>query len=285
MWTLTPFGFFSAVRKHGDAHLTIRARVATDLDALRSRYLPTLSPTVTGGGTDYPFRATCSPEAWGDALAAMGRDIDYANFKDEVAKRQGTARAKVYGGVWSQLLALESQAASPPAAAVPSAVGAGDSWGGRGPAPSRNALPGPRGGLAVAAGGVVMDAEGRVCMRLVAGRYDGEGWTWAKGRPNPGEALEAAALREVREELGITAQIVSALPGEHAGSTTVTRYWRMRAVAARGDFDRKETEAVEWVTPDEARRRIRTTTRGATKVARDLAVLDAAVADWTKGPR
>jgi 8-oxo-dGTP pyrophosphatase MutT (NUDIX family) len=266
MWTLTPFGFFSAVRKHGDAHLTIRARVAADLDALRARYLPTLSPTIAGGGTDYRFRATCIAEAWGDALAAMGRDIDYANFKDEVAERQGKARATVYGRVWTQLLALEAEG-SP-------AAGTDDSWGGRGPAPSRNALPGG----ATAGGGVVMDEAGRVLMRLVAGGFDGEGWTWAKGRPEPGESLEAAALREVREELGVTAEIVAALPGEHRGRTTVTRYWRMRPVADHGDFDRKETEAVEWVTADEARRRIRTTTRDAVKVARDLAVLEAALA-------
>jgi 8-oxo-dGTP pyrophosphatase MutT (NUDIX family) len=244
MWTLTPLGFFSVVRKPGDACLTIRTRVADDLDALRVRYLPTLSPTVEGAGTDYPFRATCAPEAWGEALGALGRDVDYPNFKDRVAALQGPGRARVYAGVWSQL---------------------------RGLTPGR---------LPSAAGGVVVREDGRVCLRLSAGGHDGEGWTWAKGRPERGEAAEAAALREVREELGITAQILGAVPGAFVGSGTTTRYWLMRPMTEHGDFDRGETEAVGWFTPEEARERIRTSTRVAVKVRRDLSVLDAALAVW-----
>jgi 8-oxo-dGTP diphosphatase len=276
MWTLTPFGFYSAVKKHGDAFLTIRARVSDDLDALRDRYLPTLSPTVSGVGTDYPYRATCTPDAWGEALGAMGRDIDYANFKSEVGRRQGSARAHAYGKVWEALYGLEQAAPTRPRAgrvtapvsttAAPPAVGAA--------AP----LPRHASGKGWAAGGVLVDAAGRVCLRLAAGRYGGDGWTWAKGKVDRGETMEEAAVREVFEETGIHAEIVSALAGEHLGDTSVTRYWRMRVLSDTGRFG-TETEAVEWVTPDEARHRIRTTTRGAAKIARDLAVLDLALAD------
>lgn len=317
MWTLTPIGFYSAVRKPGDSFLTLRARVAEDLDALRAQYLPSLSATVAGGGTDYPYRATCTAEAWGLALADMGRGIDYANFKDEVARRQGYGRAHAYGAVWSALRTLEdaprrpssaggrraapavslaSSAASPASAGMRGASSAASpaSAGMRGAAPAASpassaaspassaaslaALAAAHPGKRVAAGGVVMDDAGRVLMRLVAGRFDGEGWTWAKGRPSPGESLEQAALREVLEETGVRAAIVSELPGAYPGSSTVTRYWRMRPLEDTGRFDH-ETEAVAWLTPDEARHRIRATTTGAHKVARDLAVLEAALAD------
>lgn len=109
MWLMTPLGFFSIVRKPGDVHLTVRSRERADLHALRERYLPSLTPTVTGAGTDYPHRATCTAEAWGSALASMAHDIDYSNFKSTVASRQGPARAMVYGRVWSDLLAIERE--------------------------------------------------------------------------------------------------------------------------------------------------------------------------------
>ncbi len=109
MWLMTPLGFFSAVRKPGDAHLTVRSRARADLCALRERYLPALTPAVTGAGTDYPHRATCTAEAWAAALASMANDIDYGNFKATVAICQGPARAKVYGRVWGDLLAIERE--------------------------------------------------------------------------------------------------------------------------------------------------------------------------------
>ncbi len=107
MWLITPLGFFSVVRKKGDTHLTVRARVAGDLDRLRERYLPDLSPVKAHAGTDYPYRATVSARSWALALSDMGRDIDYSNFKDEVAKVQGHDRAHVYANVWTALMGLE----------------------------------------------------------------------------------------------------------------------------------------------------------------------------------
>ena len=57
MWLFTTFGFFSIVQKQSsDGFLTVRARAADDLDRLRNR-VPQLSPTIVGGGTDYPYRA------------------------------------------------------------------------------------------------------------------------------------------------------------------------------------------------------------------------------------
>ena len=102
-------GFFSAVQKSGDDQLTLRARASADLDRLRDSYLPTLGETIVGGGSDYPFRARAPRADFALAMLDAARDIDYANFKNTVAKHQGPARAHVYGKVWSPLLSLEGE--------------------------------------------------------------------------------------------------------------------------------------------------------------------------------
>ncbi|MEK9502728.1 hypothetical protein [Gaopeijia maritima] len=109
MWLMTPFGFFSTVKKPGDDHLTVRARSASDLDRLRADYLPQLGPTVEGAGTDYPYRAVVGGEAYAEALAAIARDIDYANFKSEVSRRMGRGRSHIYSEVWTALLEIERE--------------------------------------------------------------------------------------------------------------------------------------------------------------------------------
>jgi hypothetical protein len=103
MWLFTPTGFYSIVQKEGDDVLTIRSRVANDLVALREQYLPMLSPITATPDADYAFRAKASHRDFAESLASMAASIDYGNFKDEVAKKQGDLRARAYADVWAVL--------------------------------------------------------------------------------------------------------------------------------------------------------------------------------------
>lgn len=110
MWLITPIGFFSIVQKPGDAAaktLTIRARVKADLVVLRDQYLPQLGEIEEHTGTDYQFRATAPREAVTLALSELVMGIDYCNFKNAVAERQGYGRANVYSQVWHNLYHLD----------------------------------------------------------------------------------------------------------------------------------------------------------------------------------
>jgi hypothetical protein len=110
MWLFTTIGFFSVVQKKpSDAFLTVRARVASDLDNLRQQYMPSLSPTSSKGGTDYPYRATISHADFGAGMAKIGEGIKYSNFKSEVARKMGSRRSEVYHKVWDVMFRLESE--------------------------------------------------------------------------------------------------------------------------------------------------------------------------------
>lgn len=110
-WFVTTIGFFSVVEKPEDADrgtLTIRSRVRSDLENLRDRYLPGMGEISESTGSDYRFRAIAPREAVSEAMAKLVAGIDYGNFKDAVAQRQGYGRAQVYGHVWGQLYHLQS---------------------------------------------------------------------------------------------------------------------------------------------------------------------------------
>ena len=110
MWLITRTGFFSVVCKPGDkvaGVLTIRARVRSDLDALRENYLHSLGEIHENAGTDYRFRAKARREEVEKALAKMVHDIDYDNFKNEVAKKQSKYRARIYSEIWNVLFDLQ----------------------------------------------------------------------------------------------------------------------------------------------------------------------------------
>ncbi|MFM1885171.1 MAG: hypothetical protein RL026_328 [Pseudomonadota bacterium] len=110
MWLLTPTGFFSIVCKPGDAAdgmLTVRARVRSDLEQLKAGFLPELGEILESRNTDYRFRARAPRDAVAVAMVRLVQQLDYSNFKDEVARRQGTTRAHRYHKVWDVLYGLQ----------------------------------------------------------------------------------------------------------------------------------------------------------------------------------
>jgi hypothetical protein len=112
MWLITTFGFFSIVEKpedRGTGHLTVRARVREDLEQLKAKHLPELGAISESRHSDYRFRARATREAVARAMAQVAREIDYDNFKDAVASRQGYDRAKAYGRVWTELYRLQKR--------------------------------------------------------------------------------------------------------------------------------------------------------------------------------
>jgi hypothetical protein len=111
MWLLTTIGFFSVVAAQDDPErLVVRSRVRSDLEALRERYLPDIE-IVEGAGTDYRYRSFVAKTDFEPAAARLVADIDYTNFKNAVAERQGHARAGVYSKVWSVLYELQRDGA------------------------------------------------------------------------------------------------------------------------------------------------------------------------------
>ena len=123
-------------------------------------------------------------------------------------------------------------------------------------------------------GGFLVNDEGKVLMREPTGHFDGYVWSFAKGRPNEGESPEDAALREVREETGVEGEILGPIEGNFKGGTTTTQFFLMRPIKEHGDWGHRETNNVQWVDPQEARKLIAQTNNFYGK-ARDLKVLDA----------
>ena len=104
-----------------------------------------------------------------------------------------------------------------------------------------------------AAGGVVV-RDGRVA---VVHRPKYEDWTLPKGKLDPGEDFEEAALREVEEETGLRCELGRELPSTHYRDSKdrpkVVRYWQMTPVA--GEFEpNSEVDELRWLEPDEAAR-------------------------------
>ncbi len=267
MWLITPEGFFSIVEKAADkasGTLTIRARVASDLEALRRGSLLELGATTKGAGTDYRYRATAPREAIAKALARMVEGLQYSNFKNEVAKRQGHARAELYHDVWDVLYRMQTDPKFETAVS---------------PAASKQAMIAPK---ANAYGGVVINDKRQVLLVEPLNHYGDYVWTFPKGRPDPNESPADTALREVREESGYEAQIIEALPTAFAGSTSTTAYFLMKPVGSPGPFNEDETQAIQWASLDEAEGLVALTTIE-TGRKRDKAILEAvraAIAKW-----
>jgi len=266
MWLFTTFGFFSIVEKEAGDVLTVRARVRKDLDRLRERYLPTLSPTEANTGTDYPYRATASRSAVADAMSRVAEDIRYPNFKDAVADELGPPRAHLYHSVWSVL--YDAEAKERPPSALPARLATGRSRS----EPDR-VVESVRLTRPLRYGGVVVNGRGEVLLYEPLNHFGGYAWTFPKGTPNPGEAPEETALREVREESGVSARVIARLPGVYRGTTSDTVYFLMALEGEPGEPRRDETQAVTWAAFETASTLINRTTVAKGR-ERDLRILE-----------
>lgn len=108
MWLFTPIGFFSVVAHRDNDALIVRARVLSDLEALRDGFMPDLEILETPE-RDYRWRALVARDEWEHTAARLAASIDYPNFKSEVARRQGSARAHRYGEIWSVMYGLQNR--------------------------------------------------------------------------------------------------------------------------------------------------------------------------------
>jgi 8-oxo-dGTP diphosphatase len=102
-----------------------------------------------------------------------------------------------------------------------------------------------------AAGGVVVK-DGQIAL-IHRPKYDD--WTLPKGKLDPGEDFEEAALREVREETGLTCKLGRELPStryeDNKGRPKVVRWWQMEAES--GEFGQNdEVDELRWLAPAEA---------------------------------
>jgi 8-oxo-dGTP pyrophosphatase MutT (NUDIX family) len=108
-----------------------------------------------------------------------------------------------------------------------------------------------------ASGGVVWRRGERGIEVAVVHRPKYDDWSFPKGKLDPGESWEEAALREVEEELGLRCRLGHELPPtsytDPKGRWKVVRYWLMEPLD--GTFAPSgEVDEMRWLPGDEAAR-------------------------------
>ena len=102
-----------------------------------------------------------------------------------------------------------------------------------------------------AAGGLV-ERDGLIAI-VHRSRYDD--WSLPKGKLDPGESFEQAALREIEEETGLRCtlgeELESSRYADHRGRPKLVRYWRM-TVDGGGFQPNDEVDELRWLSPGDA---------------------------------
>jgi 8-oxo-dGTP diphosphatase len=124
-----------------------------------------------------------------------------------------------------------------------------------------------------AAGGVPCRGDGGDLEVLIIHRPRYDDWTFPKGKLDPGESWEQAAVREVWEETGLVtvlgAELLATTYRDRHGHPKRVRYWSMPVAVDTGFAPGDEVGERRWVRPADAARLL--------SYERDRAVLDSAV--------
>lgn len=105
-------------------------------------------------------------------------------------------------------------------------------------------------GPSVVVGAAIL-AEGRLlAARRVRPATMAGGWEFPGGKVDPGETVEQACVREVREELGCEVEVLGRVPGEQPlRPGFVLQVLRVRLVD--GEPTPREHDAIRWLEPEE----------------------------------
>lgn len=95
MWLYTRYGFYSAVQKHNEEGITVRSYNKEDLKNLVSRFQLDV-PIIYTPNNDYTYRIKITRGVWGTIVGELALDVDYENFKGEIAKTQSWQRIAGY---------------------------------------------------------------------------------------------------------------------------------------------------------------------------------------------
>jgi 8-oxo-dGTP diphosphatase len=107
-----------------------------------------------------------------------------------------------------------------------------------------------------AAGGVVWRRAGDGLELAVAHRPRYDDWSLPKGKLDPGESWEDAALREVEEEIGLRCRLGDELDPvgyrDRKGRAKVVRYWLMEPEDDVAFTPNDEVDELRWLPPGQA---------------------------------
>ena len=98
-------------------------------------------------------------------------------------------------------------------------------------------------------------AEGSLLTIALVHRPRYDDWSLPKGKLDPGESMEQAAVREIREETGVTARLGPWLCDVRytvVEGRKLVRYWSAEEVESSDFVPGREIDELRWVTPEAA---------------------------------